>query len=236
MTETTASAIFGDKSGGNSEEPVSGEQGAGTVNEPFDKGNIETSADKMSNQSSEPSGPSNAVGTEATGDPNSAQQPSQEQQGSDRPEEEPSINDGMPHSDEDRERLMQQGTFPHDPNDHSGEPLKVHDGSDKKNDSDENDVPDDSHKAQGSGEQYVKSAGLKADGGDFDAANPGAGSEANRLLEEKGIHQACDDHQDVSALDAKETSGSDGIKDKVHEKIFKIKEKLHIGHHNKAEE
>jgi len=40
----------------------------------------------------------------------------------------------------------------------------------------------------GTGELYVKSSGLRADGGDFDAAAPGAGREADRLLEEKGVH------------------------------------------------
>ncbi|KAK4155898.1 hypothetical protein C8A00DRAFT_41536 [Chaetomidium leptoderma] len=40
---------------------------------------------------------------------------------------------------------------------------------------------------EGTGEEYVKSSGLKADGGDFDASRPGAGREADRLLEEKGV-------------------------------------------------
>lgn len=35
-------------------------------------------------------------------------------------------------------------------------------------------------KSKGSGEQYVKSSGLQADGGDFDATKPGAGREADR--------------------------------------------------------
>lgn len=35
-------------------------------------------------------------------------------------------------------------------------------------------------KSKGSGEQYVKSSGLAADGGDFDATKPGAGREADR--------------------------------------------------------
>lgn len=39
---------------------------------------------------------------------------------------------------------------------------------------------DESKKSSGTGEQYVKSSGLKADGGDFDATNPGAGREADR--------------------------------------------------------
>jgi hypothetical protein len=33
---------------------------------------------------------------------------------------------------------------------------------------------------EGTGEQYVKSSGMVADGGDFDASNPGAGREADR--------------------------------------------------------
>ena len=35
-------------------------------------------------------------------------------------------------------------------------------------------------KEQGTGEQYVKTSGLAADGGDFDATKPGAGREADR--------------------------------------------------------
>lgn len=43
--------------------------------------------------------------------------------------------------------------------------------------------PNDPHapsKGEGTGEKYVKSTGLHADGGDFDAANAGAGREADR--------------------------------------------------------
>lgn len=35
---------------------------------------------------------------------------------------------------------------------------------------------------KGSGEKYVKTSGLQADGGDFDATKPGAGREADRKL------------------------------------------------------
>ncbi len=37
-------------------------------------------------------------------------------------------------------------------------------------------------KSAGTGERYVKSSGVAADGGDFDAAKPGAGREADRTL------------------------------------------------------
>ncbi|OAA65935.1 hypothetical protein SPI_02722 [Niveomyces insectorum RCEF 264] len=49
------------------------------------------------------------------------------------------------------------------------------------------DQPQKESQGEGTGEKYVRSTGLRADGGDFDAANPGAGREADRLLEEKGI-------------------------------------------------
>ncbi|KAK7418870.1 hypothetical protein QQZ08_011079 [Neonectria magnoliae] len=43
--------------------------------------------------------------------------------------------------------------------------------------------------SEGTGQEYVKTTGFAADGGDFDATKPGAGREADRLLEEKGEHQ-----------------------------------------------
>jgi hypothetical protein len=38
---------------------------------------------------------------------------------------------------------------------------------------------------EGTGAKHVKSSGVKANGGDFDAANPGAGEEANREFSEE---------------------------------------------------
>ncbi|KAJ4391661.1 hypothetical protein N0V93_005280 [Gnomoniopsis smithogilvyi] len=81
---------------------------------------------------------------------------------------------------------------------------------------------------KGTGEQYVKTSGLQADGGDFDATKPGAGKEADRLMEEKGIQTPA-----AAAASAKKTepedtsSGSpDSKKDKPSLKE-KIKAKLH---------
>lgn len=42
------------------------------------------------------------------------------------------------------------------------------------------DGPGAKSQGEGTGEQYVKSSGLAADGGDFDATKPGAGREADR--------------------------------------------------------
>lgn len=81
-------------------------------------------------------------------------------------------------------------------------------------------------KGEGTGEQYVKSSGLKADGGDFDATKPGAGREADRLLEEKGVHHGPQEPKADPSAGA-DSSGT-GTADKE-KKSFgaKIKEKLH---------
>ncbi|KAK0710268.1 hypothetical protein B0T26DRAFT_679563 [Lasiosphaeria miniovina] len=99
---------------------------------------------------------------------------------------------------------------------------------------------------EGTGEQYVKSSGLKADGGDFDASVPGAGREADRLLEEKDVHKDgpngsivpnTHDHSASTAAPAAHTNGSAAhpsggspaspIKEKTSLKT-KIKAKLHM--------
>ncbi|TKA68345.1 hypothetical protein B0A49_04851 [Cryomyces minteri] len=52
------------------------------------------------------------------------------------------------------------------------------------------DAAEDAAEGKGTGEQYVRSSGLAADGGDFDVAAPGAGKEADRLMEQKGIQKS----------------------------------------------
>jgi len=50
-------------------------------------------------------------------------------------------------------------------------------------------LPESENKSQseGTGTLYEKSTGFQCDGGDFDAARPGAAREADRLMDEKGI-------------------------------------------------
>ncbi|TDZ29530.1 hypothetical protein C8035_v005486 [Colletotrichum spinosum] len=52
------------------------------------------------------------------------------------------------------------------------------------------DGPQTESHGEGTGEKYVKSTGLAADGGNFDAIKPGAGREADRLLDEKDPNAA----------------------------------------------
>ncbi|KAK4239987.1 hypothetical protein C8A03DRAFT_13643 [Achaetomium macrosporum] len=69
------------------------------------------------------------------------------------------------------------------------------------------------------GEEYVRSSGLKADGGDFDAARPGAGKEADRLLEEKGVHLGKETGHGQEADHAGKEKHS--LKDKIKAKLHK---------------
>ena len=47
-------------------------------------------------------------------------------------------------------------------------------------------IDEEDNTGKGSGEQYIKSSGVKAEGGDFDATKPGAGREADRLMGKEG--------------------------------------------------
>lgn len=83
----------------------------------------------------------------------------------------------------------------------------------------------------GTGELYVKSSGLAADGGDFDASAPGAGREADRLLEEKGVHHDGPNGGIVTSPKANgDATMANGNGSPTKEKISlktKIKNKLH---------
>jgi len=95
-------------------------------------------------------------------------------------------------------------------------------GAGKSGGDEEEDGPQKESHGEGTGEKYVKSSGLKADGGDFDAANPGAAKEADRLLEEKGIHHTPGagpvepEAEDSSPAGKEKLSLKDKIKAKLH--------------------
>jgi len=215
--ESIRQAVFG--SSETTTEPISGEQGAGTKTEPYDKGNDDTANTATANTTAESAKPADDLASQKQPEAGEAAQSTETDAKKD-----PKI----PHTDEEREELMQKGgEFPHDPNDHSGEPLHVHEEGEQKKDRNESVSQEGGNphgKTLGTGEQYVKSSGLEADGGDFDATNPGAGKEANRLLEQKGIHKDTPDEKPAPS-----STGSDKIDnaDKP-SKLEKLKEKLHL--------
>lgn len=153
-------------------------------------------------------------------DPKSAQKPMQKQQGADRPSDEPSgeQTDAIKDDKDNVEDAMKK----RDPNDHSGEPMKMHDGKENTNNESKGpeDGPEEEKKSEedGTGEKWIKTSGMAADGGDFDAAQAGAGREADRLLETKGVERSSgsDDSRSPPPV-VKPSMGK------------KLKEKLHIG-------
>jgi hypothetical protein len=129
-----------------------------------------------------------APGDSALPDPSSAQKPEQKHQGADRPEESPptSSEEDLPSSpgaDAVKETIaeveeLDKQEFKKDSSDHSGEPLGTvkRDGSESKY----GEQPAHEPEKKATGMEYVKSSGFAADGGNFDAAAPGAGREADR--------------------------------------------------------
>jgi len=165
------------------------------------------------------------------GAPSSTEQFEQKQQGPDRPGESPTGEQvsTIKEKKDDAEAVLKE----HDPNDHSGEPMKMHGASEipktqeERRDSKIGMPGGQEHgkEPKGTGEQWVKTTGFAADHGDFDATKPGAAKEADRLLSDKGIH-----HDEKGNMDSvPEPTGADH-KDKV-PLSEKIKTKLHIGSH-----
>lgn len=100
-------------------------------------------------------------------------------------------------TDEERQEAAQKGQLPKDPNDHSGEPMHMHGGAAEDDSKDHSEKTEEEQEkarqgsigqqggaphgsAKGTGEEIVKATGFAAEGGDFDASKPGAGSEATR--------------------------------------------------------
>lgn len=81
--------------------------------------------------------------------------------------------------------------------------------------------PRSQNKREGSGEHYVKSSGLRADGGDFDVTKPGAGREADRLMEEKGIHNPNSDSPKKGVSTESKSGEKKGLGQKIKDKLHR---------------
>lgn len=184
-------------------------------------GNPFVTTDKSTERSSNPGPVSN--------------EPKIKQQGAANPNDNPmgEQKDAVKDTKEDAEDFLKTK----DPNDHSGEPMHMHTGGpgeggevprtqEERRDSNLGQPGGQEHgkEEQGTGEEWVKTTGIAADGGDFDVTKPGAGREANRLMEEKGIHRS------EPGKPAPPPDISNTHKDKV-PLGQKIKDKLHIGSH-----
>ncbi|RYP10748.1 hypothetical protein DL765_008016 [Monosporascus sp. GIB2] len=81
--------------------------------------------------------------------------------------------------------------------------------------------PRSQNKREGSGEHYVRSSGLQADGGDFDVTKPGAGREADRLMEEKGIHNPNSDSPKKGVSTESKSGEKKGLGQKIKDKLHR---------------
>lgn len=254
-----SNAVFGEEHQTSGEEPVSGQTGRGTATDPYDAGNAEEQAKETpqettqqttednklgsTEQSStlgndpkdpkdtfqrsearaEPDAPSDAVSGGLVGHPSSGANPTPKQQGADKPLDQPS--EKQTSSIQDRKATTEDVQDPTS----SGAASSSHTtGQDSSSGAKSTDT---THKEeQGTGEKYVKSSGFAAEGGDFDATNPGAGREADRLL---GHHGEGHTTSGAGAGESHTSSanGDAGAHDKP-KMMTKMKEKLHLGKHH----
>lgn len=213
---------------GSGEEPQSGVQGNPAKGEPFDGGNIEP-------QTGGDSGPTATTGSSiAPGDSTKAQNDTRDPS---NPQTEPENadakkdvnNNGAPQVDGPGPKPIAIVAEEHGGDaGNSDQQDEAHPGQNGVDGTTKDDEAEDGLRKtsndEGTGERHVKSTGLKADGGDFDAAKAGAGREADRLLEQKGLHR--DDHHKPCVTDEK--SPSPDVKGKEKKSLGqKIKDKLH---------
>ena len=148
--------------------------GVTSANQPSNKFGDEKPSN--ANDSSSP-GPEPSVGA----DPASGAQDTQKHQAADRPEDEPSSDEHgriqEPKKEaEDAQNVETSGPGPKplsETHKAGGEAQSSSSGGD-------DDGPQKESHGEGTGEKYIKSSGMKANGGDFDASAAGAGKEADR--------------------------------------------------------
>jgi len=158
--------------------------------------------------------------------PESGAQPTTKQQGADKPTTGPEGADehaAVKESKNAAEESQESGSVATEPQGPGPKVLGSGGDAEKKDDG-----PQTESHGEGTGEKYVKSSGLKADGGDFDAANPGAGKEADRLLETKGIKKeqpaegtGGTGKAEVEAKNDLSESGKPSLKEKIKAKLHK---------------
>ena len=197
-------------------------------------------------------GPGAQVPASVGGYPDASSQPSDIHQGSARPHEEPKST-GLHGNRYGQQPMSSTGQHGIDIRRKSIPLVEGHPESSGPKTHPTEKLPSGPGTGEGTGEKWVKSTGVVAEGGNFDAAAPGAGREADRLLDEHGIHHGADikpgtqtydttpgkpslgtetaGHQTTSG--AHDTHHTTGAHDTTTKPSLgdKIKEKLHLGHH-----
>ncbi|KAI5863219.1 hypothetical protein GGS23DRAFT_609755 [Durotheca rogersii] len=245
IANTAAKAVWGTSSQHGSE-PVSGQTGDTSKGEPYDAGNIE-GPQAQSSKARVNSGPyKSSKGTPASSFSNLKSRKGAQAQEDEGYAEAPQTHAKAASADADERedgveedrKLDGPGPKPLDElaREHGGDagdlskseenPAKGKGGGVKETGKETS--PDSESAAEGTGEKYVRSSGLQAEGGDFDATKPGAGREADRLMEEMGMHSA---NAAGGQSGGPKGGSTGGAANKTEKKSLaqKIKDKLH--HH-----
>lgn len=232
VAAAASKTIFGD--GSDKKEPVSGATGDVAKGEPYDAGNLDPEDQKKFESLPTPGvnpptssglGGEKADDVKVTDDPTAAATTSTEPTpkgdttaGQTDVKDKPTLT-----SDHPEEAVVAEPTGPGPKpvavlaREHGGDAGQANHEPTTTGDAkpDETAKTDDKKESEGTGEKVVHASGLAADGGDFDASKPGAGVEADRLLEEKGITTQGSANKAAAAAGGSDTkSSSSGKKDK----------------------
>lgn len=176
VANAAAKAVWGENE--SNKEPISGTSGDVSKGEPYDAGNLDESDQKKLSSEELSKNPAPQADTKpAPADTTAGQNDTREPENVDADEPAGDVTGPGPKS-------LDVVAKEHG-GDAGNDATKA--AATDGDDSAAKDAPADSGE-QGTGEQYVKTSGLAADGGDFDATKPGAGREADRLMDQKGIH------------------------------------------------
>ncbi|KAG6031413.1 hypothetical protein E4U40_007201 [Claviceps sp. LM458 group G5] len=236
IAQSASKAIWG--TGGEQNEPISGAQGDVTKGEPYDAGNIDANAPEQSITKPDPALnedlPHNTIANkpdthaDTTKPSPAAVKPSRKPNDDKRNdvvvgeegEQQPKGPGPKPLAAVAKEHGGDAGNLEAESESKSKGPGSSKDASAKA----AADNRDEENK--GTGELYVRTSGLAADGGDFDASRPGAGREADRLMEEKGLERDTSDgpnshktHAGSSGAGAKSSHDKPSMKERVKEKL-----------------
>jgi len=190
-------------------EPISGEKGAGTADEPFDKGNEDAAtATATDTPAEEPNAAPTSATEKQTEAPDTTQESSPTQGSSST----------QSASDDGGKKLVERGELPHGPS----IAMQGSSGAEKsKGGSDGSallgqDSGDELGKEMGPGDQSVKTSDTTGESGDF------AGKEVARLQEEKSAESSSD-------VTSSPSGSKHSPKADKPSKMNRLKEKLHIG-------
>ncbi|CAG9941919.1 unnamed protein product [Clonostachys rosea f. rosea IK726] len=236
VASAAAKAILGE--GNASKEPISGAKGDVTQGEPYDAGNLETPGQQqvekrleLGDSDLKPSETAAVTTHPSSGGPLERHEEDEKTIEGKEPIEKTSKGKEVTEKTPEAEKDLDESDPP-SPNgpgprplpvlakEHNGDAGRIDDDKKSKEKADEaaKVTPDETSDAGSKApaqEEYVKSTGFAAEGGDFDATKPGAGREADRLLGKGGATHSESDHPEKHSSKSKPSLG-ERIKAKLH--------------------